>query len=91
MKKIVLSSVFVFTFLFLTALFVYNKFSMSESIIELMLNENIEALTEGESGNNYVICYYESRVVKGYTYYDCGTCSQVYDEKGRGTYSKCFR
>ena len=52
---------------------------------------NIEALTSGEyGGNDYALCYYESVVKKGYTYYDCGGCKKVYDEKGRGTYSKCF-
>ena len=55
-----------------------------------MLNENIEALTAGESGRNYNICYSESKVVKGYTYYDCGNCQKVYDEKGKDNYSKCF-
>lgn len=38
--------------------------------------DNIEALAEEETGSNYVICYSESRVRKGYTYYDCGTCKK---------------
>lgn len=56
-----------------------------------ILNENIEALSDSEDGDsNYSICYHESVVKKGYTYYDCGDCKKVYDEKGRGSYSKCF-
>ena len=53
--------------------------------------DNIEALAEEETGSNYVICYSESRVRKGYTYYDCGTCKKIYDERGKGAYSKCFK
>lgn len=59
---------------------------------------NLEALTNPEDdggsveyGNgNYNICYSESRVRSGYTYYDCGSCTKIYDEQGRGIYSKCF-
>ena len=51
---------------------------------------NVEALTDDESNDQYAICYSESQVRKGATYYDCGTCEKVYDEKGKGTYSKCF-
>ncbi len=48
--------------------------------------------TNGEEGAaKYNICYYESVVVKGRTYYDCGDCcDKVYDEKGKGHASKCF-
>lgn len=55
--------------------------------------ENIEALASDAEGggSNYHICYYESVVKKGYTYYDCGSCEKVYDEKGKGQYSKCFK
>lgn len=53
--------------------------------------DNIEALAEEETGSNYVICYSESRVRKGYTYYDYGTCKKIYDERGKGAYSKCFK
>ena len=60
-----------------------------------ILSANIEALSKGEEDGTdgtkgYSICYYESKVVVGYTYYDCVTCKKVYDEKGRGNYSKCF-
>ena len=51
---------------------------------------NVEALSQGES-LNYNICYSSSKVVVGYTYYDCGSCEKVYDEKGKGKYSKCFK
>lgn len=54
-----------------------------------LLMQNVEALSDPEP-NNYNICYSESKVAKGYTYYDCGSCEKVYDEKGKGTYSKCF-
>ena len=65
-------------------------FNPQQSESDLLLNENIEALTEGEEPANYNICYYESKVQKGYSYYDCGSCRKVYDERGKGTYSKCF-
>ncbi len=52
--------------------------------------ENVEALSQGESAN-YNICYSSSKVVIGYTYYDCGSCEKVYDEKGKGSASKCFK
>lgn len=58
---------------------------------DLIFERNVEALANGESGSNYVLCYHESRVRRGYTYYDCGTCQKVYDEKGQGHESKCFR
>lgn len=60
---------------------------------EKTFDENVEALADEEntgSGTNYRICYSESKVVTGYTYYDCGTCQKVYDEKGKGNKSKCF-
>ena len=42
-------------------------------------------------GQSYVICYSESRVKIGYTYYDCAKCpTKTYDEQGKGRYSKCF-
>jgi len=60
------------------------------SSIGLVLS-NMEALaSSSEGGNNYKICYYESVTKIGYTYYDCGSCEKVYDEKGKGSYSKCF-
>ncbi len=53
---------------------------------------NVEALASGESGSgsNYNICYSSSKVRTGYTYYDCGSCTKVYDEQGKGSQSKCF-
>lgn len=51
---------------------------------------NAEALMTSET-QNYAICYSESVVRIGHTYYDCGSCQKIYDEKGRGSYSKCFR
>ncbi len=57
---------------------------------ELLLDANVEALTNNEESETYVICYYESKTVVGYTYYDCGTCRKVYDEKGYRKYSKCL-
>ncbi len=57
-----------------------------------ILSANVEALSNDEDDDTkgYSICYSESKVVVGYTYYDCGTCKKVYDEKGKGRYSKCF-
>ncbi|CEN42684.1 hypothetical protein CCAND95_130051 [Capnocytophaga canis] len=55
---------------------------------------NLEALADGENGGagtRYKICYNESVVKVGFTYYDCSNCKiKVYDEKGRGRVSKCF-
>jgi len=74
----------------LTSFTAYKSFTPQLSEADILLNENIEALTNGESTPNYNLCYFESKVSKGYTYYDCGSCSKVYDERGKGTYSKCF-
>lgn len=56
-----------------------------------LFNMNVEALADSESGNGYVICYHQSKVRIGHTYYDCGTCAKIYDEKGYGLYTKCFK
>ena len=61
-----------------------------KNITNDLLLQNVEALSENESPTNYRICYYKSVVRKGRTYYDCGSCEKVYDEKGTGTYTKCF-
>ena len=63
----------------------------SESKADDLFSANVEALADEEIGGNYKICYSESVVKVGYTYYDCGPCTKVYDEKGRGRYSKCFK
>lgn len=55
-----------------------------------LIMQNVEALAANEDLTRYRICYYRSRVKLKYTYYDCGTCEKVYDEKGIGEYSKCF-
>lgn len=69
------------------------KMANSEQISSIrFVFSNMEALADDdEGGKNYRICYHESVVKTGYTYYDCGTCSKVYDEKGKGSYSKCFK
>lgn len=68
----------------------FNTFEDKAEVAEQMLDENVEALTNGEESGIYNICYSESKVKKGYTYYSCGDCKKVYDEKGKGSYSKCF-
>ncbi|HEY9542146.1 MULTISPECIES: hypothetical protein [Bacteroidales] len=69
----------------------YKTLEGKTAVADLMLDENVEALTDGEGYGNYNICYSESKVAKGHTYYDCGNCLiKVYDEKGKGSYSKCF-
>lgn len=56
-----------------------------------LLMQNVAALSSGEAAQRYNLCYFESKVVKGRTYYDCVNCqTKVYDEKGVGTVSKCF-
>ena len=75
----------------LVANFIHAKGSDIEN--RSTLDENVEALADdGDTfipDLNYSICYSESKVLIGYTYYDCGTCKKVYDEKGKGRYSKC--
>ena len=91
MKKKIISSVFALALL-ATAGWGVNKSMNSDANLSDLALANVEALAGDESGgSNYNICYSESRVKVGYTYYDCGDCpNKVYDEKGRGTYSKCF-
>ena len=74
----------------LTFVYVKNDANKNNEIF----NANVEALADEEEGSTtidtYAICYHESRVRVGYTYYDCVTCEKIYDEKGKGDYSKCF-
>lgn len=60
----------------------------NQSYASELVKMNIEAITNEETPNG-TICYYESEVRVGYTYYDCQTCMKVYDEKGRKHASKC--
>ena len=56
-----------------------------------LMMQNVAALSSNDNASQrYHLCYYESKVSKGRTYYDCGPCEKVYDEKGVGTVSKCF-
>ena len=59
--------------------------------VTTIIQANVEALANDESSAGYVICYHESTVKVGKTYYDCGTCEKVYDETGTGKYTKCFK
>ena len=63
----------------------YNGVSESD-----LLLANAEALASDDESSSYRLCYWESRVKKGYSYYDCGSCEKVYDERGKGNISKCF-
>lgn len=90
-KKIFIVSAF---FSIVTLATIGTKIASSENISSLgLMFSNMEALasdTEG-GGSNYNICYFESKVVKSRTYYDCNDCkTKIYDEKGVGTYTKCF-
>lgn len=71
------------------SLFVGYQYVKSEE--SSLFSTNVEALASAESGSGYVICYSKSIVRIGHTYYDCGTCTKVYDEKGYGHYTKCFK
>lgn len=84
MKKKLLGATVLF---FICTVFLMNGKIMHENTILL---ENIEALAADTESSNYNLCYSQSKVAKGYTYYDCGSCKKVYDEKGKGTETKCF-
>ena len=58
-----------------------------------IFNANVDALADEEdfAPDGSTICYYESKVKVGHTYYDCQTCTKIYNEKGKGTYTKCFK
>jgi hypothetical protein len=61
--------------------------AISFFLFPTIASEN-ESLEPGDT--SYNICFYQSKVRTGYTYYDCGSCSRIYDEQGKGTYSKCW-
>ncbi|MFQ7268407.1 MAG: hypothetical protein ACLRPS_16460 [Paraprevotella clara] len=63
----------------------YNGVSESD-----LLLANAEALATDDESPSYRICYWKSKVRVGQSYYDCGPCVKVYDEKGKGSTSKCF-
>jgi hypothetical protein len=90
MKKKVIISTFAIAAMALTTFTGYKTFGLKKTMADIILDENIEALTQGETEQKYAICYWESKVARGYTYYDCGKCEKIYDERGKGTYSKCF-
>lgn len=91
MRNKIFFSVIIFAVGTFAVLTNYRTAEIKTDAAELMLDENVEALTAGEGNENYNICYSESKVAKGHTYHDCGDCpTKIYDEKGKGTYSKCF-
>ncbi len=92
MRNKIFFSVIVFAVGTFTVFTNYKTSGTKTDVALLMLEENVEALTNGEEGSgNYNICYSESKVAKGRTYYNCGDCpNKIYDEKGIGSYSKCF-
>ena len=88
MKKRQLTIFCLLTVIFIAA-FTAIQYNNLQNQKDDIVSANVEALSEVEN-QNYSICYHESKVAVGYTYYDCGTCQKVYDEKGRKNYSKCF-
>lgn len=92
MKKNLISSTGAVLLVMAVLTFVYVKNDANKN--NEIFNANVEALADEEEGSTttdtYAICFYESRVRVGYTYYDCVTCTKKYDEKGKGDYSKCF-
>jgi len=50
----------------------------------------VAGTTGGGGGGAHTICYNRSVVRTGHTYYDCQSCDKVYDEKGKGSQSKCW-
>ena len=89
MKKFYFSGAVVFAALLIFMLSWKNSMNSQKTLSLVM--QNVEALSEGDvSGSNYHICFHRSKVMVGRTYYDCGSCVKVYDEDGRGKYSKCF-
>ncbi len=90
MKKKLMMSVSALAVVALTAVVSQKTLGTQTAMADLMLSENIEALTAGEDGGSGWVCYPQSRVQVGYTYYDCRSCKKVYDERGKGNPSKCF-
>ncbi len=65
-------------------------FSMMFIATNLSATEDDIGEPGDDNGVTHVICYHESRVSAGSTYYDCGSCRKEYDERGRGRPSKCW-
>lgn len=89
MKKNLLKTVLLLSVASISA--IYANFATELDLSSQLSMKNVEALAEGNEDKNYNICYSESKVVVGKTYYDCGDCpNKVYDEQGKGSKSKCF-
>lgn len=90
MRKNILKATFVAALAVFAGYNVYQK--QDSNILSDLTLANVEAIASNESsGTNYNLCYSQSKVVKGRTYYDCGNCTKkIYDERGKGTYTKCF-
>jgi len=57
----------------------------------LAMSDDDDDGKDDKGGCDYTICYWESKVRTGYTYYACGDClTKVYDEQGKGKKTKCY-
>ena len=77
--------------LLFAGLLCWNSYRTNQTKHESLMSENIEALSwSGEGGTNYAICNVEGKVHVGYTYWNCGDCTERNDEEGKGHDSKCY-
>ena len=77
MKKILFLSVFALVVVALAALTSYKAFVPKATIAALVLDENIEALTQGESGGSGLTCYSTITSKDGSMIRYCQTCTYV--------------
>lgn len=77
MKKILFLSVFALVVVALAAVTSYKAFVPKATIAALVLDENIEALTQGEGGADGFTCYSTITSKEGCLVRYCQTCTYV--------------
>ena len=77
MKKKIIISTFAIAVMALTAFTGYKTFGPKKSTSDLLLDENIEALTDGESGDKLLDCYNTITSKKGTQVMYCPICEYV--------------
>lgn len=77
MKKKIFISMFAIAAMALTAFTGYKTFGPKQSMSDLLLDENIEALTDGETGDELLDCYNTITSKKGTQVRYCPICQYV--------------